>query len=190
MTRKISLMFSFITCIYLFVLPLKAQNAADIGLENTLEELITTPNEQISNTEEDKVISQVNLASQEVQAIVSSKTAEPVSSKVSKKQAKLEKFLNSKFGQWIVKRATIKAHKKEVRKQLKTFEGDKAAKKAYKEELQKEVLKTKAMNSNVRTGIILIAVGIILTILPVDILRIVGSIVIVVGLVFLILGLI
>ncbi len=188
MTKKITLILSFIACIYLFVLPLKAQNAADIGLENTLEEVISTERETLINKSEEKITPKADVVTPKV--LTSTNTEQPVAIKATKKQAKIEKFLNSKFGQWIVKRTSIKAQKKQMRKTLKTFEGDKAAKKAYKEDLKKEVFKTKAMNSNVRTGIILIAVGIILTILPVDILRVVGSIVIVVGLVFLILGLV
>ncbi len=190
MTKKINLILTFIACITLFALPLKAQSAADTGLENTLKEAETSETKEVTSDKKESIYVATETEAQKALAITPSNTTQTATSNAIKKQAKVEKFLDSKFGQWIVKRATISAHKKQIRQDLKTFEGDKAAKKVYKENAKKEVLKAKAMNSNVRTGIILIAVGIILTILPVDILRIVGSILIVVGLVFLILGLI
>ncbi len=168
-----------------------AQNAAEAGENLDLSEYTTVLPENdaasLSLKKSEENIAAKSLKTEEVsnEFITSKEDAKKLA-----RQAKVEKFLKSKTGQWIIKKASIKAHKKQVRKQLKELKGDKEAKQALKEKSKKEVVEIKAMNSNVRTGIILIAIGIILTILPVDIIRVVGSILIVIGLVFIILGLV
>jgi len=175
----------------LFTFSAFAQDAAETGETLSLdaqalnnESIMATFNKENNATPNTEVIAK---ASPIVTTPVAEKQAETAKTK---QQAKVEKFLKSKVGQWVIKKASIKAHKKQVRKQLRELEGDKEARKTLKEKSKNEVVEIKSINSNVRTGIILVAVGIILTILPVDIIRIIGSILIVVGLVFIILGLV
>jgi hypothetical protein len=175
----------------LFTFSAFAQDAAETGETLSLdaqalnnESIMATFNKENNATPNTEVIAK---ASPIVTTSVAEKQAETAKTK---QQVKVEKFLKSKVGQWVIKKTSIKAHKKQVRKQLRELKGDKEARKTLKEKSKNEVVEIKSINSNVRTGIILVAVGIILTILPVDIIRIIGSILIVVGLVFIILGLV
>lgn len=175
----------------LFTFSAFAQDAAETGETLSLdaqalnnESIMATFNKENNATPNTEVIAK---ASPIVTTSVAEKQAETAKTK---QQVKVEKFLKSKVGQWVIKKASVKAHKKQVRKQLRELKGDKEARKTLKEKSKNEVVEIKSINSNVRTGIILVAVGIILTILPVDIIRIIGSILIVVGLVFIILGLV
>jgi hypothetical protein len=175
----------------LFTFSAFAQDAAETGETLSLdaqalnnESIMATFNKENNATPNTEVIAK---ASPTVTTSVAEKQAETAKTK---QQVKVEKFLKSKVGQWVIKKTSIKAHKKQVRKQLRELKGDKEARKTLKEKSKNEVVEIKSINSNVRTGIILVAVGIILTILPVDIIRIIGSILIVVGLVFIILGLV
>lgn len=115
----------------------------------------------------------------------SSKTA---TEQVQKK--KIHKLLDSKLGNLILKKVYIKSQKKALRKQLKGFEGSKAEKRAYKKE-QKRILKDESatkLSGNMRTGVILAIIGLILTFLPQP-LSLIGVILIIVGLVFILLDL-
>jgi hypothetical protein len=175
----------------LFTFSAFAQDAAETGETLSLdaqalnnESIMATFNKENNATPNTEVIAK---ASPTVTTSVAEKQAETAKTK---QQVKVEKFLKSKVGQWVIKKTSIKAHKKQVRKQLRELKGDKEARKTLKEKSKNEVVEIKSINSNVRTGIILVAVGIILTILPVDIIRIIGYILIVVGLVFIILGLV
>lgn len=107
----------------------------------------------------------------------------------SKTQKMVEKFTKSKVVQWLAKRTAIHAEKKAMRKELRQVKGDKTAQKAIKQKYEDRIKNVKALDNNLRIGIILVLIGIILTILLNDILAI-GTIVILVGLVFIILGLI
>lgn len=110
-----------------------------------------------------------------------------LSAKKARKMERAKKFLNSKTGKWLVKRAIKKAEKKRLRQELKKVKGDKEAKRILKEESEQ---RAKMMNSNIRLGLILLLVGIILTLLPGSIFALLGTIVIIIGLVFIILGLV
>lgn len=105
----------------------------------------------------------------------------------SKTQKMVEKFTKSKVVQWLAKRTAIHTEKKAMRQELRQVKGDKTAQKAIKQKYEDRIKNVKALDSNIRIGLILVLVGIILQLLIDGWL---GALVIVVGLVFIILGLI
>lgn len=111
-----------------------------------------------------------------------------------KLQKKVERFLDSKFGKWILKRAAVKAKRKEYRQELKNAPRDKETRKALKNKFKEDKIKAKndmaSLTGNMRLGIIIALIGVILVILPSDPLRIIGTIMVVVGLVLILLDLI
>lgn len=111
-----------------------------------------------------------------------------ISKKEIKQERKLKKLLNSKLGKWLMKKAYIKSKNKELRKQMKNFQGSKAEKRAYKKE-QKKILKDEAaeLSGNMRIGAILIIIGLLLSFIPV--IRVLGVIFVVAGLIFILLDL-
>lgn len=101
---------------------------------------------------------------------------------VAKQVAKVEKFLNSKVGKWIVKRSIAKAERKALRQAKKHPE---LAQKISPD----KVKEAKRLSGNLRTAAILGIVGIILTLLPSkeNILALIGIILIIIALVFVLL---
>jgi hypothetical protein len=111
----------------------------------------------------------------------------PIATKTAKeirRAEKVEKFLNSKVGQWVVKRALIKAEKKQLRQELKKHKGDQAAQRVLKE---KSTNKIKALSNNLRMALIFGIVGLILFLIPGSIFAVLGTIAIIIALVFLLL---
>lgn len=102
--------------------------------------------------------------------------------KLEKRKAKLAKLAESKFVQWLVKRAMIRAEKKKLRQELKAHKGDKEARKALRTKHKDEV---KAFSRNLKLGIVLVLIGIVVGILV----NVLGTILIVIGLILIILEL-
>jgi hypothetical protein len=110
--------------------------------------------------------------------------AAPKTAKEIRRAEKVEKFLKSKVGQWVVKRAIVKAEKKQLRQELKKHKGDKQAQRILKENSTNKV---KALSNNLRMAIIFGIVGLILFLLPGSIFWVLGTIAIIIALVFLLL---
>ncbi|GAB4400599.1 MAG: hypothetical protein OHK0053_22340 [Microscillaceae bacterium] len=115
-----------------------------------------------------------------------------IDQKVAKKMERAERFLNSRLGQWLVKKMAIKAENKKFRQQYRALKGQTEAQAQLKANHQAEVDKIKALNSDVRLGIIIGAIGLIVIIIAgavgSSLLGALGAIALVVGLVFIILG--
>ncbi|EAY28122.1 hypothetical protein [Microscilla marina] len=99
-----------------------------------------------------------------------------------RKIKKAKKFLNSRVGKWLIKRSIKKAEKRKKRYLRKAAKAEKKGNKKLQEKYER-----KALSGNMKIGVILILVGLILSFLPV--LNIIGWILIVVGLVFILLAL-
>ncbi|WP_299460884.1 hypothetical protein [uncultured Microscilla sp.] len=99
-----------------------------------------------------------------------------------RKIKRAQKFLNSRVGKWLIKRSVKKAEKRKKRYLKKAAKAEKKGNKRLQEKYER-----KALSGNMKIGVILILVGLILSFLPV--LNIIGWILIVVGLVFILLAL-
>ncbi|MDX2305732.1 MAG: hypothetical protein NW226_23195 [Microscillaceae bacterium] len=106
--------------------------------------------------------------------------------RLERKKEKVQKFLKSKFGQWIIKQALKKAENRQYRLEKKQVKGDKTAVKLLKEKREKRF----SMSRNLRLGLILVVIGLIALIITGSIFSIIGSILILVGLIFILLDLI
>ena len=104
------------------------------------------------------------------------------SPKMAKRMAKAQRFLDSKVGTWIIKRAVAKAERKALRQAKKHPELAKVSPDKIKE--------AQKISGNMRIAAILGIIGIILTLLGEPTLRTIGLILIVVALVFLLIELI
>lgn len=96
---------------------------------------------------------------------------------------KAQKFLNTKLGQWLLKKAIKKAEKKRLKKELKNATPEQA--KILREQSEERV---KALSGNTRTAAIIAIVGLVLILLGTllkdgNILSIVGGILIIVALI-------
>lgn len=102
--------------------------------------------------------------------------------KMAKKMEKAERFLNSKVGKWVIKRAMAKAERKALRQAKKHPELAAVSPDKLKE--------AKKLSGNLRIAAILAIVGVILTLLGENILTTIGLILIVIALVLLLIELI
>lgn len=102
--------------------------------------------------------------------------------KLAKKMEKAQRFLDSKVGKWVIKRAMAKAERKALRKAKKHPEQAQIAPDKLKE--------TKKLSGNLRIAAILAIVGILWTLIVPGDLRWLGTILIVIALVLLLLELI
>jgi|GEM_PF-3150957 len=99
---------------------------------------------------------------------------------VAEQVAKVNKFLNSKVGKWVVKRAIAKAERKSIRKAKKN--PDFVAPDKGKE--------TQKLSGNMRIAAILGIIGIICTIVGNDTIRLIGLVLILIALILLLIELI
>ncbi|MCU0447431.1 MAG: hypothetical protein MUE85_21245 [Microscillaceae bacterium] len=122
--------------------------------------------------------------SKNIIASPSPKSTTPQTAKQIRRAEKVEKILNSKVGQWVVKRALIKAEKKQLRQELKQHKGNKQAQQVLKEQSTNRI---KALSNNLRMALIFGIVGLILFLIPGSIFAVLGTIAIIIALVFLLL---
>lgn len=117
-----------------------------------------------------------------ISANVGSSAQKTLTAKEQRKAEKMEKFLNSKVGQWLIKKAVIKAENKKFRQELKKHKGDKQAQRILREKHQDNVNK---LSGNLRLAVIFGIIGIILSLIPG--IWWLGTICIIIALVFLLL---
>lgn len=104
-----------------------------------------------------------------------------------RRERRIQRLANSKLVQWLVKRKLIRQERKKLRQELRKVKGDRAARAQLREEYKQKVLD---LNRNIRIGLIVVIIGIIVTLLPGSFLSVIGGIIIIVGLVFILFGLI
>ncbi|MCS6821152.1 MAG: hypothetical protein NZ551_04705 [Microscillaceae bacterium] len=109
----------------------------------------------------------------------------PAQPQLSKQEQKAQKFLQSKVGKWLIKKTTQIAVKKYNNLVKEAQNGNvKAQQKLAK---IKEPQKHKKVSGDLKVGIILVAIGVVLSVLRIEVLAIIGVILIVVGLVIILL---
>lgn len=108
------------------------------------------------------------------------KKAERKARRQARKVKRAQKFLNSRLGKWLVKRAVKKAQKRQKKYQRKAARAAKKGNKKLQEKYEK-----KALTGNMRIGVILLIIGVILSFF----ISILGVLLIIAGLVFILLAL-
>lgn len=111
-------------------------------------------------------------------------TTKPLTKTQIRLQKKAEKIASSKTGQWLIKKLAKAQLRKEFRKELRKVKGNKQAEQLLREKYAKKQAK---LSGNLRIAVIVGIIGVILTLLPSDVLRLIGIICIIVALVFLLL---
>lgn len=119
----------------------------------------------------------------------------PKTAKELNSEKKIQKIANSKLVKWAVKRAIIKSEKKRRRKELRQVKEDKVAQEAIRNASKQRVKNIKQgkdvqLSGDIRMGLILLIIGILITILPGAIFTFIGTIVAIVGLVIILFALI
>ncbi len=125
-----------------------------------------------------------NFAQKIEQKIELFKSNKPLTKTQLKIQRKFEKVASSRTGKWIIKKLATAQLKKELRKELRKVKGDKEAEKLLREKYTK---KQQKLSGNLRYAAIFGIVGIILTFVNNDVIRVIGIICIIIALVFLLL---
>ena len=106
--------------------------------------------------------------------------------RMEKRNAKVQKLLHSKLGQWLIRKSIQKAERKQYRQEKKALKGDKEALKVLKNGKQERF----AMTRNLRLGLILVIIGAIAIFIGGNLFGFLGAIAVIVGLVFILLDLI
>ena len=106
--------------------------------------------------------------------------------RMERRKARVQKFLQSKFGQWLIKKSIQKAERKQYRQEKRALKGDKEALKVLKEKRKERFV----MTSNLRLGLIFVIAGVIALIIGGSVFSTLGAIAMIIGLVFILLDLI
>ncbi len=181
---KKNLFITFIA-LFLFATQIQAQNSHDNAAGGReISDLIVIPEkikEKLIETKKDiPTTLRVSKTTKEIKA----------EKKQIRQQKRTEKFLKSKFGQWYFNKIIKKAEKKRLKKELKNATPEQAQ--ILKEQSEERV---KKLQGNMRTGVILIVVGVLLVVLggavkDGGIFYVLGTIGIIIGLILVLLELI
>ena len=136
------------------------------------------PTEQLVDNSPKAV--QVATPSQEVETLTGK------AKRIERRKAKVQKFLQSKVGQWLIKKSIQKAERKQYRQEKRALKGDKEALKILKQDRKERFV----MTSNLRLGLIFVIAGVIALIIGGSVFSTLGAIAVIIGLVFILLDLI
>jgi hypothetical protein len=180
--KKISLLLSFL--FFSVGLGLSAASAQDQAAAVSEENLLTAETQKTTTVAAPIV--------KETEPTVSEKPTTVATPKATQNITKAQRFLESKVGQWVIKRMLVKAEKKSLRKELRQHKGDEATQKTLREKSKQNLNRIKTDNAvsklsgNLRIAAILGIIGLILTFLP-NPLNWIGIVLIVIALVLVLL---